>query len=137
MGTNYYVECEIESGIRERLHIGKSSCGWVFSLRRYRSRGLVYWSDWRSFLDNDAFLLFDEYGNDVLFDELCSLVEDRSYVGRSYPFRVFGQIYIDERAWADNAGGVVGPRGLLRHRLKGGCVEWGEGTWDYIECEFS
>ena len=61
MGTNYTVQIYTGNNAEgeaeyEDLHIGKSSMGWVFSLRVYPERGIHSLYDWLPILltgDND------------------------------------------------------------------------------------
>jgi len=49
MGTNYYLHenvCESCGRSDEPLHIGKSSAGWVFTLRIYPDKGINSLEDW-------------------------------------------------------------------------------------------
>jgi hypothetical protein len=107
MGCNYYVEankCEC-CGRKDILHIGKSSCGWNFSLHVIPDRGLNTLDDWKEFLVDKS--ITDEYDKPVEYAELIDIISNRK-------------------------------GDLLRHRIgEGGCIGHGEGTYDYLDCEFS
>lgn len=134
MGMNYYSVRELGNGISERIHIGKSSCGWVFLLHRVPERGLVKWGDWVDYLRKAD--IQDEDGNDVSFRDMVRCVTERKFEGRKYPYGMRGTAFASALEHAQWVGGVIGPNGLWRCQLRRG-VEWGEGTWDYIDGEFS
>jgi len=96
MGSNYYVEkdlCECCGEKPNRLHIGKSSCGWVFSL--HQTEELQNIEDWLIHLSKNRSSIVDEYGRDIPFAELINTIMDRSFdsPGRdSEP----GLLYYDE-----------------------------------------
>lgn len=84
MGTNYYVAknlCECCNRYDEEYHIGKSSYGWAFSFRGYRSERLVSWAAWKEFLKNQ--IIMDEYGERIDYDWFVQFIENEkapSYV---------------------------------------------------------
>lgn len=79
MGTNYYcetgrkLEVECDCGfthiVNEKLHIGKSSWGWKFTLHSIPEKGLTSWKRWEMVL-RESPRIFDEYGSDVKFGEM-------------------------------------------------------------------
>lgn len=80
MGTNYYLiretcpHCHSE----ERLHIGKSSAGWDFTLRVHED-GPKNLEDWiRRFLANGV-KIFDEYGKEVSVQDMLKVILVRGY----------------------------------------------------------
>ena len=87
MGTNYYcetgrmLEVECDCGFRhmmpETLHIGKSSWGWKFTLHAIPEKGLECWMDWEEVL-RSARRIFDEYGENVTFEEMRETVLHRA-----------------------------------------------------------
>jgi hypothetical protein len=82
MGTNYYVAtnvCECCARYDEEYHIGKSSRGWAFSFRGYRSERLVSWQDWKRFLQDKT--IMNEYGERVDYDWFVHYVETEKQVG--------------------------------------------------------
>ena len=124
MGTNYYLFIDDYSHYIEgqpgkiRIHIGKSSGGWVFALHAIPERNLMSLDDWLKFLsemtsgDYPRGIIEDEYGCKLTLDNLCSCITQRSW-GRS----------------ADN---------LIRSRVDGShCIGQGAGTWEMIAGEFS
>ena len=80
MGTNYYVRtngCDKCERFDE-VHIGKSSMGWTFSFRGYKSTldpfGIIVSAkQWFRVLKDRA--IYDEYGDEVRFSELKELVK--------------------------------------------------------------
>ena len=120
MGTNYYLRgkgCPVcKHG--ETTHIGKSSAGWVFSLRVYpddewdeKPNGLPKsLTDWVNIFNSPAYVVVDEYGKTVTSEAMIATITERSH-----------------------------PRGeLRRHPVDGDhCVAQGDGTYDLIAGEFS
>ena len=109
MGTNYYVEYNQceHCGRNDRRHIGKSSAGWAFSLRVYPDEGINTFDDWKPIFFAGS--IVDEYGNDVPAGQMIHKITNRSW-----------------------------PKGLRRSKVDGWhCVGHGEGTWDYIQGDFS
>lgn len=77
MGTNYYVAsnyCECCDRYDEEYHIGKSSGGWAFSFRGYRSERLVSWKQWKEFLKNRT--IMDEYRERIDYDWFVQFIEN-------------------------------------------------------------
>lgn len=134
MGTNYYwVKLKSEPcshcgrfDQEEERHIGKSSAGWCFSLHVYPAEGINTLEDWEKLMGQPGSLIRDEYGGTVSVDEMLSRIRDRKWDRRKPT--VMELIQNDAEA---------GPNGLLRHRMDGYCVGHGEGTWDYIDGDFS
>lgn len=71
MGTNYYLcdrtqEKHCATCIcTEKLHIGKSSAGWVFTLRIHPSLDILEYPDWEELFDNPNTYILDEYDKHV------------------------------------------------------------------------
>ena len=106
MSTNYYVTV---FGVVEDLHFGKSSAGWVFSLRVHPERGIHTLYDWTALLADSANTVRDEYGRVVSTQEMLDTVMNRK--GTKRPAA-------DSFAWASDS------------------RETGEGSWDYCNYEF-
>lgn len=87
MGTNYYV---VKNGpsVREPIHIGKSSAGWLFNFQAQNDK----WNEppviWNTFdqvkawlkantVDSTDFVIIDEYDKIIPFDEFVELVEEK------------------------------------------------------------
>jgi hypothetical protein len=131
MGTNYniYIPNEDVTKDGEELHIGKSSMGWVFSLRVYEDRGILSLYDWLPILLNSQNVIRDEYGVNVTATELLRTITCRQ---RDEP------VNWSRDDWAMNHA-EPGPNNLVRHRQisdYGRTVTHGEGTWDYMDYEF-
>lgn len=125
MGTNYYAvigghkcsECG-EVHKEERLHIGKSSAGWCFSLAVYRAEyddptHPKDWGEWLAMLKRPDVVIANEYGDTVALEEFVKTVTERSWLGDG---------------------------GLLRHdphERYGNTYGPGEGTYDYCKPGFS
>jgi len=125
MGTNYYLvpeKCAHCGRSDERIHIGKSSAGWCFSLRVIPQMGLCTWENWKTYLADKS--IEDEYRKPVTLSNLRSIVEDRSWNGPKRP---------DTSEWYKMNGAEPGPNGLARHLIDHEfCVGHGPGTWDMI-----
>ena len=82
MGTNYYVAknlCECCNRYDREYHIGKSSYGWSFSFRGYRAEGLVSWSAWKEFLNDQ--IIMDEYGERIDYEWFVQNIENEKAPG--------------------------------------------------------
>lgn len=134
MGTNYYAvnrenTCEHcgRYDEQDRLHIGKSSGGWCFSLHVIPERGLNSLEDWQQHLQQRHIIIEDEYGSVLGYEELMKKITDRR--GKdpcTWPPEMYRQNYAEP-----------GPNNLVRHKLGEFCVGHGAGTWDLITGEFS
>lgn len=112
MGTNYYLEtdiCECCYRCDERLHIGKSSVGWVFSLRIYPEKRINNLEDWKlnKIANNER--IVDEYGREISSKEMLEIITNRNYP------------HLED---------------LLRNE-ETEFIKHGEGTYDLINYEFS
>lgn len=130
MGTNYYLierePCECCGRPYERLHIGKSSSGWHFSLHGIPERDLMDLQSWANLLDGKR--IEDEYGCEVSCEAMLRIITER---GRDKP-APWSTRYLNDN-WAE-----PGLNHLLRHKIDGyHCVAHGTGTWDIIVGEFS
>lgn len=135
MGTNYYVtseECPCCRKKADQLHIGKSSGGWVFTLRLHPDLGIYSWSAWKKHLKGR--IIVDEYGSRISMKRLREIVEQRTGdVGKGLP--PHGSASWD--AFATSTHAVVDYElGLLRHKVSDFCVEHGKGSWDCVVGEF-
>lgn len=134
MGTNYYAQYPLSPAcptcnhrdVPERLHIGKSSGGWCFSLHVIPERGLNDWPEWRDFLSREPVTIEDEYGDVVSLDQLAETVTNRRWLRGNR-----------DALWFTVNSAEPGPHGLARHRIGRGCFKHGAGTWDCVAGEFS
>jgi hypothetical protein len=129
MGTNYYFHssgCKLCGHIKEKLHIGKSSGGWCFSLRVHPDRGINSLDDWILMWLGSDWKIIDEYGDELTSDRMLDLIKDRSWVRNTHTQEFYDRNHAEP-----------GPNDLLRHRVDGvHCVGHGVGTWDYIGQDF-
>jgi hypothetical protein len=139
MGTNYYWtrtdnycdQCK-RFDVIEKLHIGKSSVGWCFSVHVYPDREapdgkfspIVSLDDWKKLWASGG-IIQDDNDEKITLGDMLAVITERGGPDRNDSF------YRERRA-------LKGPNNLLRHRLDDGMtVGHGEGTWDYVEGEFS
>ncbi len=132
MGTNYYVEtdkCPHCGRSDERVHIGKSSAGWCFSLNTHRTPVDDYdiqtLNDWRSFWEGK--IIVDEYGDQVSEKQMLITITERWWEGNLWTADGLAVNFAE-----------LGPHGLARHKIDGRrCIGHGDGTFDYMRGEFS
>jgi hypothetical protein len=128
MGTNYYAHKNAcpTCGRGEAVHIGKSSCGWCFSLHIHPEDGIQNLDDWKREWSKPGVVIKDEYGKTVTPSDMEDCIACRAGHGRLTD------------AWLAENHAERGPHGLARHRIEPGrCVGHGTGTWDLLVGEFS
>jgi hypothetical protein len=145
MGTNYYMmkgQSVPESdythplsgliregtGVCAKIHIGKSSYGWCFSLHVMPQHGISNLGDWKVLVDRllgEGWRIENEYGEALTVEELWKVVERVDW----------------ERQEVTNCDQLKLPaavRPLNRHYVDGGsCIGHGEGFYDYMVGWFS
>jgi len=125
MGTNYYYVRECKTCKQDiKLHIGKSSAGWVFQLH-VENDGLVPrdLDDWFELIYSTPFgYIKTEYGDIISPVEIAEVILRRRGPGHS-------------TEWLRANGAVQGPDGLARRENNGRIV--GGPTWDEVTGEFS
>jgi hypothetical protein len=131
MGTNYYIWLDAADGQGdpEKLHIGKSSAGWVFGLRVYPELGIISLYDWMKIMLDRSTVIRDEYGRHISTHEMLETIVCRS---RDFP------VEWNVSDWSINQA-EPGPNNLIRGREfgePGRGRTHGEGTWDYCHYEF-
>ena len=131
MGTNYYwferEPCTCCGRSYDRIHIGKSSAGWCFSLRVYPDDGINTIEDWGKRIGKEGTYIEDEYGDMVSGHDLVDIIVDRRWGGDRL-----------SKQWCRENQAEFGPNNLARHKIDGHhCIGHGDGTWDYIIGEFS
>jgi len=127
MGTNYYAEfdaCETCVRCRDKLHIGKSSAGWCFSLNAFPDRGIKDLPDWMDLWEKPDVRIIDEYGCEKTKEDMVLTIMAR--VGRS-------RMTDPDRRWLSENHAVLGPFGLARHKIDGLCIGHGSGTYDLMD----
>lgn len=141
MGTNYYLRkntCEHCGRGDEDLHIGKSSGGWCFSLCVHPYENINTLEDWRrewDHMESDTRIV-NEYNEIFTPDQMLKVITERRRDIDWGDDSWFG--YKDEADFHRHNYSERGPNNLLRSRVDGHhCVGHGEGTWDYIQGEFS
>ena len=130
MGTNFYwykqPACSCCNRPFERLHIGKSSAGWCFSLHVIPEEGIDDLENWEKLWTIPGSYIEDEYGTKLTALEMKNRIVNRSW------HKPKDQSFDYELNYA-----VPGPNNLVRHKLVYHCVKHGKGTWDCITGEFS
>ncbi|RLC88676.1 MAG: hypothetical protein DRJ03_02025 [Chloroflexi bacterium] len=130
MGMNYYWigKCR-DCGHLQKRHIGKSSCGWYFSL--HVIPGVIdTLADWRLRFADEGSFIHDEYGNAITAQAMLEGITQRSGPPTSPPDHSADRL---ARNYAE-----VGVNNLLRYVVgEACCVGHGEGTWSYVTGEFS
>ena len=134
MGTNYYMakgEHLLESfyehplnpllregtGVCAKIHIGKSSRGWCFSLHVMPQHGIHNLSDWKAKVERlilEGWRIEDEYREVLTPEELWRVVER---VGENW--------------------NLADGKPLERHEIDKYCIGHGEGLYDYLTGWFS
>jgi len=79
MGTNYYaVEKTYRYG-RKEVHLGKSSCGWLFTFSSCDEfRTFPQFKHWlEENVDTGKYIICDEYGSEVAKQDLLNLIEEK------------------------------------------------------------
>lgn len=159
MGTNYYLHKPLRNVCEhcgrhdkpEKIHLGKSSSGWCFSLHVYPDTNLFDWPEIRTWLEQQLLtgsVIKDEYSEQVSLEKFESIVTER-YQKKEFDWdtewwcpKKIGTItlpgYTSEDHFHESNHSARGPYGLLRHRVDQiHCISNGFGTWDCIIGEFS
>ena len=133
MGTNYYLIRNICGSCGrgdERMHIGKSSAGWCFSLHVEHEDHPRDLAEWRQAWCEPHSEIRDEYGKLVAMDEMDRIITERSWKPRTDGY--------DSAEWYRSNHAEPGPQHLARHTLDSRhCIGHGDGTYDLIVGEFS
>lgn|SRR5574343_134726 len=132
MGTNYYISkglCPCCGRGEDKLHIGKSPCGWHFSLHVIPEQEINSLEDWKKYWnDHPSETITNEYGDELSREEMLGIITDR---------RCLKKIK-QSIEWYETNQCEPGLNNLVRSRIDGRhCVGHGDGTWDYITGEFS
>lgn len=146
MGTNFYwlapehAPCPHcgRAADAERLHIGKSSAGWVFALHVIPESGIHGLGDWRKRFEIPGSVVVNEYGESVPLEELLHTITERQ--GRPWNTRESAWYgYDSEEEFHRANGSERGPNGLLQSKIDGRrCIGHGhDGTYDLRTGEFS
>lgn len=135
MGTNYYLvspECShCGKELEPRIHLGKSSFGWCFSLHVYPEFGICDIAAIRALIVEkikDKWYIINEYNEQISVDKFFDIVTKRK--GK--------QISEENLEWYKQNYALPGPKNLVRHQLHPNhCIGHGTGTYDYCIGEFS
>ena len=132
MGTNYYYipkpPCECCGREYERIHIGKSSAGWCFSLNVIPEDNINDLNDWKVLWQVPESRIMNEYGEDISVQDMILIITDRKRKNPpTWSLSCYNQNYAQP-----------GPNNLVRAKIDHHhCVGHGEGTWDLITGDFS
>lgn len=129
MGTNYYLmrdECPTCGHPKEKLHIGKSSGGWCFTLHVDSYNGINDLPDWEKLWSDPKDAIRDEYGEVVSPQLMRAIITERKGSG-------FGP----DDMWYRRNHAEPGPNGLVRYKVGYFCLAHGAGTWDLVVGDFS
>ncbi len=138
MGTNYYLHedcCATCGRGNSRLHIGKSSGGWCFSLHVDPLDGINTLGDWIERWSKPNTVIKDEYGDTVSRDDMLAAITERSWKRKQEDEPPLGYVNWDDFHSKNHS--EPGPNGLLRHRPGQSCIAHGDGTYDLITGEFA
>lgn len=106
MGTNYYA-VRNRPTVDEPIHIGKASAGWMFNFQSQNDK----WNDppivWKTYnqvkdwlkkytVDEDAYVIIDEYDEIIPYDEFIRMVEIKQERDKDNP---------DNFTYSDNVDG--------------------------------
>lgn len=137
MGTNYYLvrdACPHCGRSDDRMHIGKSSCGWCFGLHVYEDgEGPENLDEWRAAWSEPGAAIQDEGGEKITPEEMYEIITKRA--GGDSKLVPMGYGSLAEALEKNHA--TAGPRGLWRHKIGLGCIGHGDGTWDLLTGDFS
>jgi hypothetical protein len=140
MGTNYYltgraVACAAcgHTTEPERLHIGKSSMGWVFSL--HVTPELPSLDAWLERLRSYDGVIVDEYESELSLEKLVDIITKRGAPDRDFEKKPWG--YESWEAFHSANESEPGPNGLIRSKINRWCIGHGDGTWSLHPGEFS
>jgi len=128
MGTNYFLDtdvCPTCNCSKGRLHIGKSSAGWCFSLHVDPEEGIRELADWQKLWSQPNSRIVDEYSREVTPDQMMLTITSRSWGRSPEP----GELVMNDA--------LLGPNNLMRRRVGPRTLGHGEGTYDLVLGEFS
>lgn len=145
MGTNYYLESTAslpQPFGRPRIHIGKSSGGWCFSLHVYPESDIGRPADldqWAVVMDtttaDGSARIIADTGTVLTVTEMLEAITVRSW-DRKMTFP--NSHYASEAEFHRLNHSEPGPNGLVRHKIEPQhCIGHGAGTWDLIIGDFS
>ena len=86
MGTNYYAIRKKPCLYGRVIHIGKSSCGWMFLFQDCDE--FHTYPQFKKWLDREVpneYVLFDEYNQEVSKEELLELIDIKQKESKNNP----------------------------------------------------
>lgn len=148
MGCNYYLEGykprKLSSEPKEqKLHIGKSSYGWVFALHVLPEQGINDLPDWLKLFHEEDTRIVDEYGREVSREEMVDIIVNREYMEPKKLLKDQEFLDVNQAEYGEFVATETLLGGLTYHLLRSRiseetcCVGHGDGTWDLITGEFS
>jgi hypothetical protein len=152
--TYYSTLEELSKVYAQRIHIGKSSYGWHFSLCIYPEYGINNLEDWTRLFNDCNNQIFDEYDTPVSADTMLDLItnrmmsgwedspeaikafEERALIGHNnlMAYTCCGKQYETYDEFLADNHAVRGNKGLWKHQLDKFHVENPDktATYDYI-----
>jgi predicted Zn-ribbon and HTH transcriptional regulator len=131
MGTNYYLEpppCPTCGHAKKILHVGKSECGWCFTLHVDPKNGIRDLPDWKKLWTVPGYVIKDEYGKVIDAAAMLAIITNREG---------FDIVQWSEPDYRDSYA-EPGPNNLVRYKIdhvRG--ISHGRGTWDLVVGKFS
>lgn len=110
------------------LHIGKSSCGWHFSLCIYPLIGINSLDDWKKVWSSGDCKIYTEYGEEISQEEVLSYIVDRQGIDEKDEAKILkqnndmaekegiGRRFDTYEQYLSYNGAVRGKNGLWAHR---------------------
>lgn len=79
MGTNYYAMKKEKPYQGMSIHLGKSSCGWLFLFREHDDiKSFPQFKSWlESHVATGEYVLMNEYGEEISVSDLLDLIETK------------------------------------------------------------
>lgn len=76
MGTNYYVMVDVckHCNRGERIHLGKSSCGWKFAVDMNEEYYKTF-DEFLNFISREDIEITNEYGEEINYKDLMNTME--------------------------------------------------------------
>jgi hypothetical protein len=140
VGTNYYLSiqpaCPACGRSFERLHIGKSSAGWCFSLHVIPEQHINTLEDWIALWSKPEAFICDEYDTEISGAEMEAIITERRSL-TNLNERIWPSFYRDEQDFHTCNDSERGPNNLIRARISATCIGHGDGTYDCIVGDFS
>jgi hypothetical protein len=135
MGCNYYFHknvCEHCGRAEEIIHIGKSSCGWCFTLHVGDEFDNIPHSleEWKKLLNSPNSRIKNEYGKEIPYDELMSIILDRKG-NKEFDFSREEDVDLQKNH------AIRGPNNLWRHNPEISFGNGGKLPYDLVQGEFS